>query len=123
MLPLWVQVTKDGLETRIVFQGEWVFTNHLPQEVQVRVRYLPQCLSTKLDEFCERTEFVRCCWAGWTRETGTSMRLRSDLTSLSFGLFLSDMLPFRCTCTPGPMLVVFSPPGSPVQRGRSRRRP
>lgn len=35
-LPLWVQVTKDGLETRIVFQGEWVFTNHLPQEVQVR---------------------------------------------------------------------------------------
>ena len=39
-LPLWVQVTKKGLETRIVFHGEWVFTNHLPQEVQVRqVRY------------------------------------------------------------------------------------
>ncbi|CAM9524405.1 unnamed protein product [Scytosiphon promiscuus] len=35
MLPLWVEVTKKGLETRITFQGEWVFTNHLPQEIQV----------------------------------------------------------------------------------------
>lgn len=40
MLPLWVTVMKDGLETRIVFHGEWVFTNHLPQEVQVRRWYL-----------------------------------------------------------------------------------
>lgn len=36
VLPLWVEVTKEGLQTRIVFHGEWVFTNHLPQEVQVR---------------------------------------------------------------------------------------
>ncbi|CAM9091454.1 unnamed protein product [Hapterophycus canaliculatus] len=35
ILPLWVQVTKEGLETRITFQGEWVFTNHIPQEIQV----------------------------------------------------------------------------------------
>lgn len=40
MLPLWVQVTKDGLETRIMFHGEWVFTNHLPQEVQVRSSFV-----------------------------------------------------------------------------------
>ena len=36
VLPLWVVVTKEGLQTRIMFHGEWVFTNHLPQEVQVR---------------------------------------------------------------------------------------
>ena len=36
VLPLWVVVTKEGLQTHIVFHGEWVFTNHLPQEVQVR---------------------------------------------------------------------------------------
>lgn len=35
-LPLWVEVVKNGLETRIAFHGEWVFTNHLPQEIQVR---------------------------------------------------------------------------------------
>ncbi|CAM9973105.1 unnamed protein product [Ectocarpus sp. 8 AP-2014] len=34
-LPLWVEVVKNGLETRIAFHGEWVFTNHLPQEIQV----------------------------------------------------------------------------------------
>lgn len=39
VLPLWVAVTKEGLQTRIVFHGEWVFTNHLPQEVQVRELY------------------------------------------------------------------------------------
>lgn len=39
VLPLWVEVTKEGLQTRIVFHGEWVFTNHLPQEVQVRELY------------------------------------------------------------------------------------
>ncbi|CBN76641.1 conserved unknown protein [Ectocarpus siliculosus] len=34
-LPLWVEVVKNGLETRIAFHGEWVFTNYLPQEIQV----------------------------------------------------------------------------------------
>ncbi|CAN0568660.1 unnamed protein product, partial [Ectocarpus sp. 12 AP-2014] len=34
-LPLWVEVVKNGLETRIAFHGDWVFTNHLPQEIQV----------------------------------------------------------------------------------------
>lgn len=35
-LPLWAVVSKEGLQTKIEFHGEWVFTNHLPQEVQVR---------------------------------------------------------------------------------------
>ncbi|CAM9947479.1 unnamed protein product, partial [Sphacelaria rigidula] len=34
-VPLWVMVSKEGLQTRIELRGEWVFTNHLPQEVQV----------------------------------------------------------------------------------------
>ena len=40
-VPLWVVVSKEGLQTRIELRGEWVFTNHLPQEVQVRLQVRP----------------------------------------------------------------------------------
>ena len=77
-LPLWVQVTKDGLETRIVFHGEWVFTNHLPQEVQVRVWYFvhkqglkgPRTVSTvrvsPIDLSLVRALFVCLCHSSVT---------------------------------------------------------
>lgn len=35
VFPLWIVVSKEGLQTRIELCGEWIFTNHLPQEVQV----------------------------------------------------------------------------------------
>lgn len=34
--PVWVLVVKEGLQTTIELFGEWVFTNYLPQEVQVK---------------------------------------------------------------------------------------
>ncbi|CAM9174269.1 unnamed protein product, partial [Choristocarpus tenellus] len=34
-LPLWVAVVNKGLQTCIELYGEWTFTNHLPQQVQV----------------------------------------------------------------------------------------
>ncbi|CAN0287332.1 unnamed protein product, partial [Discosporangium mesarthrocarpum] len=35
VLPLWVVVVKEGLQSRIELYGEWSFTNHLPRRVQV----------------------------------------------------------------------------------------
>lgn len=61
MLPLWVQVTKDGLETRIVFHGEWMFTNHLPQEVQVRACLVLICFIDGILQFPQTVKFFSCC--------------------------------------------------------------
>lgn len=71
-LPLWVVVTKDGLQTRIEFHGEWVFTNHLPQEVQVR--------ATGNGWGCLRDAVVASvfigCVVSWPLEATTSKQLR-----------------------------------------------
>lgn len=34
LFPLWIVVAKDGPRTTVKLKGEWVFSNHLPQEVQ-----------------------------------------------------------------------------------------
>lgn len=39
---VWIGVSKEGLQTNVELEGEWLFANHLPQEVQVgssRIKY------------------------------------------------------------------------------------